>query len=549
MSETLAEIHKAFINFTKRAEKSTADVLTRTFVDSAPLMDSLSSSNNQVMYGRRGTGKTHAFKYLSKSLEAQSSKHPIYIDLRSIGSDGALYHDTTRPTQERSIRLIFDVLRVVADELYSIAVEKISTSPHPEQITSRLDDLVAAISQVKVVGELTTEQRDLNESKQSKSRTLQLDAVTGKSGTSYKSNAERGGTATTETKLIAKGQEQYHIDFGRVQGSLSSLIGVLGQPQIWLLVDEWSELPIDLQPYLADLLRRTVLPLERFVVKIAAIEHRSRFYIQKADGEYLGLELGADISADVNLDDFLVFDNSQNRSVEFFKQLLFQHYQASSEAPSIGSADELIRIAFTQTPVFDEFVRAVEGVPRDALNLAAKLASKAYGRQAAMTDVRAVARDWYQQDKASVLKSSPALNRLMGHVVDTVIGTRRARAFLFSNGGRNQHIERLFDSRIIHLLKKNVSSKEEPGKRYDVYKIDYGCYVDLINTQKAPKGLFDIAPEDASESTFVEVPSDDYRSIRRAILTEADIAEFSGDTQVAGDTTATSDLVVSPDKD
>ena len=39
------------------------------------------------------------------------------------------------------------------------------------------------------------------------------------------------------------------------------------------------------------------------------------------------------------------------------------------------------------------------------------------------------------------------------------------------------------------LRKKNISSNEEPGKRYDVYKIDYGCYVDLLTTSKAPQGL------------------------------------------------------------
>jgi hypothetical protein len=57
---------------------------------------------------------------------------------------------------------------------------------------------------------------------------------------------------------------------------------------------------------------------------------------------------------------------------------------------------------------------------------------------------------------------------------------------------------------------------DEPGARYDVYKIDYGCYVDLINTAKMPEGLFE-ADETGAEQ-FVEVPKDDYRSIRRAIL-------------------------------
>jgi hypothetical protein len=50
--------------------------------------------------------------------------------------------------------------------------------------------------------------------------------------------------------------------------------------------------------------------------------------------------------------------------------------------------------------------------------------------------------------------------------------------------------------------------------RFDVYKIDYGCHVDLINTTKAPRGLFQM---DEGEE-FTEVPGGDYRSIRLAIL-------------------------------
>jgi hypothetical protein len=83
----------------------------------------------------------------------------------------------------------------------------------------------------------------------------------------------------------------------------------------------------------------------------------------------------------------------------------------------------------------------------------------------------------------------------------------------------------LFDSRLLHVLKKNISSHDEPGARYDVYKIDYGCYVDLINTAKTPQGLFEASEGDQlqQEARYVEVPRDDYRSIRRAILRLEDV--------------------------
>ena len=91
------------------------------------------------------------------------------------------------------------------------------------------------------------------------------------------------------------------------------------------------------------------------------------------------LELGSDIFADVNLDDHLVFENSPQRSIAFFKEMIFRHVVAvnpGSPLP-VKNSDDLIRIAFTQEPTFRELVRACEGVPRDAINILQIAATRA----------------------------------------------------------------------------------------------------------------------------------------------------------------------------
>ena len=178
-----------------------------------------------------------------------------------------------------------------------------------------------------------------------------------------------------------------------------------------------------------------------------------------------------------------------------------------------------MQTAFTQATAFNELVRASEGVPRDALNLAAKMATKAFGRSVSVADVRAAARDWYQQDKSPAVNANPALSKSLGFLIGEVIGSRRARAFLFKANTRNDVIDSLFDCRVIHLLKKNISSHDTPGERYNAFKIDYGCYVELINTQKETSGLFEL-----DDGGHTDVPLDDYRSIRRAILNAEDLA-------------------------
>ena len=77
-------VHTAFLGFAKRAEKVASDILSHTFVDTEPLATLLKTRNSQIIYGRRGTGKTHALLYLAEFVKGHSDGHPIYIDLRSI---------------------------------------------------------------------------------------------------------------------------------------------------------------------------------------------------------------------------------------------------------------------------------------------------------------------------------------------------------------------------------------------------------------------------------------------------------------------------------
>lgn len=526
-AETLEAIHRIFINFNKRAERSSDETLVATFVDSAPLFDLLSTQNNQVIYGRRGTGKTHALKYLAESVD-KKGEDSIYLDLRSIGSNSSIYADATRSLSERTSTLILDVLGAIQDELFSITVSAIDKHPHPQELTRRLDALQSSLTAVRIVGE--TEIEDKSDS--SKKNTSALGAMFGlgeKPAASGSLSASFENVEAASQRTRRTGSEVVHLTFGNISLSIADLLASLQVKRLWLLIDEWSEVPVELQPYLADFFRRILLPINEITIKIAAIEHRSNFRIMQDRGAYIGLELGADVAADLNLDDFLVFDNSQEKSVHFVKSLIYKHYNNSEDSTvEFSSPEELIQAAFTQYPVFEEFVRAVEGVPRDALNLAAKIATKGFGQRIAMAHVRGAARDWYNQDKSAAIRSDQDLGDVLAHIVDNVIGKRKARAFLFPSNYKHDGIEKLFDSRLLHILKRNVSSHDRPGSRFDVYKIDYGCYVDLINTTKAPDGLFEVEDDDGND-TFVDVPRDDYRSIRRAILDPADLVPIPSD--------------------
>lgn len=517
------EINNVFLRFKRRAENVEPTQLVKTFVDAGPLSALLSSTDHQVMYGRRGTGKTHALTYLVET-KATDGNVGFVVDMRTIGSTGGLYADPSVPLSDRATRLLVDLLMYIHENLLNFAIEN-DVDIDLSQAGPILDRLADAATNVKVVGTTQEKSESRSQHMATSNSTVSVKASPLNISADLALDNGQKDSITNSDAVIHEGIATHRVVFGDVQRALREFSGLLVPKRIWIVLDEWSDVPLDLQPYLADFIRRCLFPVTGITVKIGAIEHRSKFRIPIDSGGYVGIELGADITADVNLDDFMVFDNDSERAKEFFREFLFKHFEAAAEASdgdTPKTPTELIRQGFTQHNAFDESVRAVEGVPRDAINMIVLAAQKALDGPISVPNIRSAANTWYQRDKQVAVDSVPAQD-LLSWIIDEVIGQRRARAFLLLSGTRHRLIDLLFDSRLLHVLKRNISARDQPGVRYDVYKLDFGCYIDLVTTARAPLGLLPLDEPTNEVTKFVDVPPDDYRSIRRAIL---DIGEF-----------------------
>jgi hypothetical protein len=154
-----------------------------------------------------------------------------------------------------------------------------------------------------------------------------------------------------------------------VQTNLSKIVELINGREIWIIIDEWAEIPRELQPFLADLLRKTIFPIFGISIKIGAIEHRSCFRQSLPSTDYIGIEIGADVTS-LNLDEYMVFDNDEATSTDFFRNLIYKHINPLlPEENKFLKSQQLISKTFTQSGAFTEFVRATEGVPRDAINI------------------------------------------------------------------------------------------------------------------------------------------------------------------------------------
>ncbi len=518
---TDSNISKAISSIAQRAERILDEnKIIQTYVE-VGILPQIVNQNNQIIYGRRGTGKTHLFRYLENELKSNPKNLVIYIDCRTLGS-ASDFNDISIPIEKRCFSLFKDIVDELCEKALNFLVNE---APKDTEKAFEALDNISLASRFK---------KDEAPSKEVTERTLNKSQNEG--GTTFSINPRdlislsigdkdsKGTDVEKTTKYNIINIEK--ILFPDLNHWIKKFCDYTGT-QIYYLIDEWSSLPFDLQPFLAEFLKKSFLPIPQVTIKIAALEYRSNFTIQQEKNNHIGFELGSDISTNLDLDDYYVFDRNPEAITNNFTEILYKHVKNELEGDylkkvyGINDGRDFIRLVLTDSNNFQELVRASEGVIRDMINVFTLAFFDSQRQGKSKIDKKSViesSRQWFEKDKAHNLDDN--LTEILRKIVDEVIGKRKARSFLVSRElEKHENLQKLFDARVIHLIKRGYADKDNPGNRYNVFGLDYGTYVDLITTAKKPElELLDI--DERVEGDEFIVPFDDKRSIRRIILTE-----------------------------
>lgn len=320
---------------------------------------------NQVIYGRRGTGKTHLLKALQEQLIMDTSIQvfPIYIDARKfkplLKNDTPLYYSLILFKE-----IVVELLRVAYENVEFLYRNSDGTNVEPELLREKQDTIRMYLERFNAtfkgsifykLGDVAFSSSEIESVAASLKLSIQPEA---------KYDIQKSSEAQTSTEEIK------YISFSEMSDIVDSLIGDFNIERLYLLIDEWSEIPIDTQPFLSELLKRTFITL-KVTLKIAAIPNRTRLMIDKG----LGLENGGDIFGH-DLDNRYIYELNQETTKTFFNELLFN--QLSLVNPSLfkGFYDEksqrpvhnFINL-FLANQALREILIASAGIPRDFLSI------------------------------------------------------------------------------------------------------------------------------------------------------------------------------------
>ena len=413
MAESLLADREALAAVSRILQRSERELdpeqLIRTYVETGVLAQ-LRNDNNHILYGRRGTGKTHVLRVLGEEARRDRSVVVVYLDLRVVGSTNQL-DDTGRSLPQKCITLFKDFLGEIHNALLDVATDPQAQDLPTDALSSTgaLSEAITRVAQFvpkrNVTRETSKENTDNSKFAASLSATpsLSADAIQG----------------TKEAEKVAESYEQFFHDnllFNELFRLIAVALNAVGRRRLLILLDEWTAVGSELQPYFAEFIKRTLLPNAAITIKIASLEYRSRFSAP-LDGtnNVLGFELGGDITTSLDLDDYFVYARNPGRVEEIFEELLFKHLDGAlprgylpSKLHIIGAT--MLRTAlFTERNTFVELVRAAEGVARDFIQIFTGTFLDAQRRGREKIDIRAVreaARQHYEKDKAGNLSDA-----------------------------------------------------------------------------------------------------------------------------------------------
>jgi hypothetical protein len=453
--------------------------LRETFVDTG-VLPLLQTPNHGVLFGRRGTGKSHLLSFVEVRMRSQQ-RCVCNIDLRRLGSSSQ-FTDTRAPLPERCLALFRDLLYHILGGLSS------HLSRHPTLLTAEVQGDLRTFSDAidSPPPVVTKSQRETETTDEGNSQTQVKASL---SGISLGASQIKGTTKRTKqtSALIYKD----HVVFPVLAQALDEVLTSSGL-QMYLLLDEWSSIPIDLQPYLAEFLKRTFIPSKRVVIKIAAIEFRSQFYLPSSASP-IGLELGGDLFHATTLDDFYAVKQNFLQLASEFVTVLHRHIEAelrNEPGPQgkpwdIATAADLLEAIDAEERVFRQMLLASEGNLRDFLQIFAGTYALDYQKRAKALSLSSLEQVAERVSTNKTHQLPEPLHPLLERIISVLVDKVGSRYFVLpSRSLSREAVQLLLDHRLVHIVERDFVTTAKPGARFAQLALDYGLFLPYLRERK-----------------------------------------------------------------
>lgn len=527
-----------------RSEKSGDGPLGDSYFDLG-YVNKIKSRTNQYIVGRRGTGKTHLFRYFCDLINSQYEPDcgrsvAVFVDMR---------RSKSVPVDERGeVLSIFNgfltalsaELKVLSESVFMNNDVPQHREPHGVQVLMRSTELIAQIGSMAVQGgDYVRKGGGIDISIEREDSAL----VSAKGGIG--GDLSHGLTMSASAEMTgAKGRRSLEKESIRAEiapvfhgfvGLVKELLELNGVDLLYVMVDEWSDISSDIQPEVSELFKIYFSAENIFSFKFAALPRALRFSSQAssvdgASSRIIGMEVTADVFKAVDLDEDLVFYRNPKASRLHMKKIALNHMK--SHFMGIGASwDDSGYDAFVPDDVSERLVKFSHGNPRDYLLMLQDSCSR-WGKMESQSrlqaaDVEEAAKQMGEQRIELIKSLKSGAVGLYDHIIKEVLHERHAGVFMVkSTQSSEPGLLDLFYHKVVHVCDNNYSSPSDSGARFSVFSIDYCViykhlkspnYRHILNIAEQLE-LFEDAGEDDWVSRLLELAHPDKRRARSIVL-------------------------------
>lgn len=450
------------------------------YVDVGGHLGRVAAPQHQVIFGRRGSGKSCLLVHYLRTVTPDEGTLAIYVNADEI---------KTLAYPDLLIRLLLTILESTPPPRrhFSDWVRR-----RPSHQSSRIAELRALLAEAETAE--VTRQRATRRADSAKG-TVDL----GRVGVSSEQAIESSEASTAQFVERKKDYLDRHLQ--DIKHLLRDAIKSGKYERGALIVDDFYLIHPTVQPDVVDYLYRLLRGTD-FYLKVATVRHRSR--LARYDGRLIGIELGQDVEM-LSLDQ--TFEDVAGTQAYLAEMLdsLGRQVGIKSVSDEFLSTDGLFALTF-----------ASGGVPRDYLTIFIEAvgAARAEERMTRVTPrsvYRGAARVSYRT-KLSNLRSDAGpdaltLERVFTDLLAFTLKEKRKTAFLVSQEeaaqleSAHELIQQLMDFKLVHVVVPDTSAASGRPGRYEAYTLDAASFmeprrrnIELVefwktDDQRRPRGI------------------------------------------------------------
>jgi hypothetical protein len=425
------------------------------YVNVGSNLERISAPQHQVVFGRRGSGKSCLLVHYLNSAKYEDVL-PVYIQADE-------YKRLTYP--DILIRLLIEILNALPVRwrwLKAVFRRPIPTRPHLKSLHKLLD---------------MADESDIVEDRQGRSTkdaraTIRAEKI-GEVGVGIVGDTTHGRQSRFRERKIDT-LERHLRDY---KVAIIDSIQQCPSKRACILMDDFYLVPREWHPDVLDYLHRLLRDTDLYL-KVATIRHRTT--LLRNHPQTIGIELSQDVE-EINLDRTL---DDLGATQDYLRQML----ESIGEKAGVDNLSQ-----FFNPDALQALTLTSGGVPRDFLNifvnaidaaveegktkwLTPKHIYKGAGRLAYQTKLRNL------RDDAN--GDAEGLDRLLVDLLVFCLKEKRKTAFLISQEDAQERpkehdlIQQLMDFKLIHVVEPDTSAASGRPGRYEAYTLDFSLFME-----------------------------------------------------------------------